>query len=210
VFSSIDTQGRYAYGNQPAIAQWNLARLAEAMLPLIDPDPDAAVDLATDALARFAAEFGRRWLDGMRAKLGLTTEEEGDAGLASDLLTWMRDARADYTNTFRMLQTPSDVEAVAAADPVFRAWHERWLARLARQPRSAAEVLERMRRHNPAVIPRNHKVEEALDAATSRGDLDVMRRLLDVLATPYDHARDVSGFGAPVVPDTGYRTFCGT
>jgi uncharacterized protein YdiU (UPF0061 family) len=208
VFSSIDQGGRYAYGNQPPIAQWNLARLAEAMLPLFDDDVDRAVERATASLDRFPDLFARHWLDGMRAKLGLFTREADDQALADDLLDWMRRRSADFTNTFRAL---TGLEGdVVDADAEFDAWQRRLIARRARQPQLPAAVADLMRQHNPAVIPRNHLVEEALEAATRADDLSVMARLLDVLMAPYDHARDVSIYSTPDPDTRSYRTFCGT
>jgi uncharacterized protein YdiU (UPF0061 family) len=223
VFSSIDHGGRYAYGNQPSIAQWNLARLGEAMLPLLDRDVDRAVERATEELARFADLFAQHWLDGMRAKLGLLTREPDDEALVNDLLASMQRRSADFTNTFRLLtRLGQDYGGQARgrlvgdstnADPELEAWHRRWEARRGRQPQSTAEADTLMRRHNPAFIPRNHHVEEALVAATGRDDLSVMERLLDVLATPYDHERDLPKFSTPSASGAGerpYRTFCGT
>ena len=210
VFSSIDHHGRYAFGNQPAIAQWNLTRLAEALLPLLDENQDAAIELATASLGRFERQFEGYWLAGMRAKLGLFTEEADDEALVKALLEWMLRARADFTNTFHRLSALDRIDSREGGD-VFNAWHERWEARLARQPNSAEQVSGLMRRSNPAIIARNHKVEEALTAATEEGDLSVMDRLLDVLASPYDYARDQEAFSRP--PEEGaprYRTFCGT
>jgi uncharacterized protein YdiU (UPF0061 family) len=219
VFSSIDAGGRYAYANQPPIAQWNLARLAEAMLPLFDRDLDRAVEQATAALEQFPALFEQHWLDGMRAKLGLFTQEADDRGLVNDLLGVMQRSAADFTNTFRLLTrlpqssgrlaTGQLVWAGADADPEWAAWHCRLAARHGRQPQSSAEVEALMRRHNPAFIPRNHKVEEALSAATS-GDFSLMEQLLDVLAAPYDHDRDLPAFSAASSSGQPYRTFCGT
>ena len=206
VFSSIDSQGRYAYGNQPAIAQWNLARLAEAMLPLIHPDAEEAVKRAETALRRFAECYEHHWLAGMRAKLGLFTEEADDRVLVDDLLDWMRHTSADFTNTFRLLITPPPEQGDAA----FEAWLVRWQARRARQPHASAEGANLMRRHNPAVIPRNHKVEEALESATAGRDLAPLLALLDVLASPFDHERDLGGYDAPAALSAPYRTFCGT
>src|SRR5688572_16529991 len=219
VFSSIDSGGRYAYGNQPPIAQWNLARLAETMLPLFDPDVDRAVELARAALDRFPDLFNQHRLDGLRAKLGLLTREHDDEALANDLLTWMQRRSADFTNTFRSLTSGRLVGASGgsegsplrpSADPELEAWHRRWEARRARQPQSPAEAEALMRQHNPAFIPRNHNVEAALVAATTRHDFSVMQRLLEVLATPYDHERDLPTFSAPGAGERPYRTFCGT
>ncbi len=210
VFSSIDHGGRYAYGNQPSIAQWNLSRLAEAMLPLFDRDVDRAVERATAVLDRFPDLFEQHWLDGVRAKLGLFTQEDGDQALVDDLLAWMQRRSADFTNTFRSLTGGRPIEDVTSADPEVEAWQRRLVARRGRQPQSPGEAEALMRRHNPAFIPRNHNVEEALEAATSAGDFSVMERLLDVLASPYDHGRDAPMLGTPSSSEWPYQTFCGT
>lgn len=207
VFSSIDADGRYAYGNQPPIALWNLARLAEAMLPLCGPDRERAVTRATASLDRFETLFARHWLDGMRAKLGLFTQEPEDLQLVEDLLTWMHQQSADFTNTFRALTAGHLPDR---ADSGFDEWHLRVTARRTRQPQSQAEVHALMRGANPAVIPRNHLVEASLHAATTLGDLSVMTGLLDALGTPYDHDRDVTAFTAPADTGRPYQTFCGT
>jgi protein adenylyltransferase len=209
VFSSIDHGGRYAYGNQPPIAHWNLARLAEAMLPLFDADVDRAIERATSALDRFPDLFEQHWLSGMRSKLGLFTEEHEDQAIVDDLLAWMQRQSADFTNTFRTLTTGCPANATSA-DAEVGAWHRRLEARRLRQPQSRDEAEDLMRRHNPAFIPRNHLVEEALRAATTAGDLSVMERLLDILATPYDHDRDLPKFSTPGQRERTYRTFCGT
>jgi uncharacterized protein YdiU (UPF0061 family) len=179
------------------------------MLPLFDPDLERAAERARAALDRFPALFEQHWLDGMRAKLGLFTGEPGDTALANDLLAWMQRRSADFTNTFRTLTAPDSRDATNA-DPEFEAWHRRWEARRLRQPQSRAQAEDLMRQHNPAFIPRNHNVEEALRAATTGNDLSVLERLLDVLATPYDHGRDLPMFSTPGRPDRSYRTFCGT
>jgi uncharacterized protein YdiU (UPF0061 family) len=207
VFSSIDRQGRYAYGKQPEIARWNLARLAETLLPLLHDDPNTAIDLANKALGSFEERFRGYWLAGMRAKLGMFTAEKEDASLVQGLLDWMEKNRMDFTNTFRTL---GDRSCPAFPDREFLDWHERWTARLARQPQSPAEVAECMFSHNPSVIPRNHKVEEALSAASDHGDPSVMERLLAVLADPYA-ADPPSEFTSPAPPGgPAYQTFCGT
>jgi uncharacterized protein YdiU (UPF0061 family) len=210
VFSSIDEGGRYAYGNQPPIAQWNLARLAEAMLPLFDPRVERAVELATAVLDGFPDLFEQHRLDGMRAKLGLFTREPDDAALVSDLLAWMQRRSADFTNTFRLLATGRLVGDAANPDQELSDWHRRLEARWGRQPQPPAEARTLMRQHNPAFIPRNHNVEEALMAATTGEGSAVTQRLLEVLATPYDHERDVPMLSAPGSGERPYRTFCGT
>lgn len=210
VFSSIDARGRYAYGNQPRITQWNLTRLAETMLPLFDTDETRAVHLARSILEDFPARFGRYWREGLRAKFGLCTDEAGDDTLMADFLTWMQGTRADFTNTFRMLGSPATVATASASDPEFREWSRRWQARLGRQPQTPAEVRALMQQHSPAIIPRNHKVEEALGAAV-QGDLEPFHQLLDAMADPYDDSRVRPGYTDPA-PSGGprYRTFCGT
>jgi uncharacterized protein YdiU (UPF0061 family) len=210
VFSSIDAGGRYAYGNQPAIAQWNLARLAEAMLPLFDRDVDRAVERAIAAVYRFPLLFGQYWLDGMRAKLGLFTSEQDDEALVNDLLGWMQRRSADFTNTFLLLTKGRLAADSTVVDRELAAWHFRWEARRRRQRQSPAEAVTLMQCHNPAFIPRNHNVEEALLAATSRNDFSVMEQLLEVLATPYDHGRNLPMFSEPSSRERPYRTFCGT
>lgn len=215
VFSSIDRAGRYAYINQPGIAQWNLTRLAEAMLPLFDADQARGVELATAEIERFAELFETAWLNGMRAKLGLFNEEDDDRELVVGLLEWMHRHEADFTNTFRDLATAKAVDAdgelatTAPADETWTAWRDRLESRRARQPQSPREAEALMRRHNPAFIPRNQKVEEALDAAMGQ-ELDPLSRLLDVLRAPYDYDRDLPEFSTPPRNAHGYRTFCGT
>jgi serine/tyrosine/threonine adenylyltransferase len=212
VFSSIDRNGRYAYGNQPRITQWNLARLAEALLPKLHDEEAQAVEVANEALESFTTRHERHWLAGMRRKLGLFTEEGEDQALVESLLDWMRTARADFTNTFASLDSPASEprEERRPTDEEYLRWHGRWQARLGRQPHSADEAASLRRAHNPAFIPRNHLVEAAL-AAAERGDPGVMERLLVVLAAPYDHGRTAPEYRTPA-PDgnESYRTFCGT
>lgn len=210
VFSSIDRHGRYAYGNQPRIAQWNLARLAEALLPLLHPDEATAIEKANAAVQRFADRFRHHSLAGMRRKLGLFNEEPEDTALIETLLAWMHRTKADFTNTFASLTSVAGAVDTSRADAEFLQWHTSWQARLGRQPQSLAESAQLRRAHNPAVIPRNHLVEAAL-AAAQQGDLAVMERLLAVLAAPYDHERPVSECRMPDPNGgEGYKTFCGT
>ncbi|OWR31954.1 hypothetical protein CDO73_05630 [Saccharibacillus sp. O23] len=292
VFSSIDTGGRYAYGNQPYITLWNLSRLAEAMIPLLDEDADRGMAIAEEILGGFERLYLDNWFDGMRAKLGLSNREEADEQLIADLLDLMKAFRADYTNTFVGLTfgvpgadevaRASERQAEAAegeagnaeldfagiaggseadgggssagradeasdgssaewageaggrlaaeeagesayrptsfpgadallASGEYRVWRERWRERLERQTDSSEEVRERMRAHNPAVIPRNHRVEEALAAATQSGDYGPLRRLLAALAQPYAHSAEQAEYAQlPPEADGSYRTFCGT
>lgn len=203
VYSSIDTQGRYAYGRQPGIAQWNLARLAEALLPLIDSDTDAAVAAVTEVLS----DFGRRYDDaasaGMAAKLGITTP---DRELVGDLLTLLRDQRVDYTSFFRALAAGTARDLFTDPDP-FETWAARREALL---PTDRAGVSEAMNRVNPVYIPRNHRVEEALEAATA-GDLGPFRRLLEAVSRPFDERPDLADLAGPPPPDApAHVTYCGT
>ncbi|WZO98255.1 YdiU family protein [Isosphaeraceae bacterium EP7] len=210
VFSSIDHGGRYAYGNQPNIVQWNLTRFAETLLPLLDPEPETAVALATEALEAFPAMFEQYWLAGMRRKLGLQTDEVGDLELIRSLLDWMQASRADFTNTFRDLSSEEPLADDRYRAPDFQAWHFRWQERLGRdgQPKATAYAL--MQSVNPAVIPRNHRVEEALSSAEEQDDLSVLHRLLEALASPYQARADLAEYQDPPPGDGAYRTFCGT
>ncbi|MBB5325023.1 uncharacterized protein YdiU (UPF0061 family) [Anoxybacillus tepidamans] len=211
VFSSIDTQGRYAYGNQPYIAGWNLARFAESLLPLLHDEEEKAVQLAQDAISQFPKLYHHYWLQGMRAKLGMYTEEEQDIALITDLLDMMQKHRADYTNTFRAL-TLGKLEGIGLFRTTeFREWYERWQARLGSQQAAKDEVHQLMRSSNPAIIPRNHRVEEALEAAVERGDYSVMERLLHALSNPYAYSKEQDDYAQPPAPSSRpYRTFCGT
>ena len=164
VFSSIDRHGRYAYGNQPPVAHWNLARLAEALVPVLHADEEEALVRANAAIGRFGESFQRHRLAGMRRKLGLFNEEPEDAALVETLLAWMQATQADFTNTW------AELETLAPGTGDFEEWRARWRARLGRQPQSAEEARELRRANCPAVIPRNHRVEEAL-AAAERGDI---------------------------------------
>jgi uncharacterized protein YdiU (UPF0061 family) len=212
VFSSIDRRGRYAYGNQPTIAQWNLTRLAEALLSVLHPEETPAIALAEDALKTFLARFQDHWLAGMRKKLGLFNDEPEDVALINALLGWMHATKADFTGTFAAISQPASSGPAFPDDAEFVRWHQTWQERLASQPQSPAESLHLRRAHNPAVIPRNHLVEAALSAA-QRGDLGALEKLLAVLAAPYDHDRvDVGPEYRSPAPAGGaaYRTFCGT
>lgn len=211
VFSSIDRQGRYAYGNQPPIAGWNLARFAESLLPLLHGDQEKAVEIAQDAISQFPELYRSQWLAGMRAKLGIVNEENEDESLIEGLLSIMQKNRADYTNTFRALTLDRPEDTVLYDTPEFAHWHKLWQARLDRQQESKASVRQLMQNSNPAVIPRNHRVEEALEAAVERGDYRVMERLLDVLSSPYTYSTEHEEYCTLPEPSARpYRTFCGT
>ena len=211
VFSSIDQHGRYAYGQQPPIAQWNLARFAETLLPLLDDDKNEALSMANAAIGKFPDMFRRHWRAGMRAKLGLFNAEDDDDRLVEDLFTCMHRHKADFTNTFRDLAQDDLPEASLFQASDFKQWLARWQARRGRQPESWEASRTRMRAHNPAVIPRNHKVEEALAAAADRADLAPMEELLKVLSVPYEDPPQDGGYHLPPPPSAPpYQTFCGT
>ncbi|QDX95388.1 hypothetical protein C2W64_04276 [Brevibacillus laterosporus] len=210
VFSSIDIQGRYAYGNQPFIAGWNLTRFAETLLPLLHDNQEQAVKLAQDKISDFTELYHSNWLAGMRAKLGIFNEETQDESLINDLLSMMKKHRADYTNTFRALIFDTPEDTVLFETPEFAQWHELWQARLGRQQESKDSSNQLMRDSNPALIPRNHRVEEALEAAVEQGDYSVMERLLDVLSNPYAHSTEQAEYSTLPTSTTPYRTFCGT
>ncbi|MFC6113654.1 protein adenylyltransferase SelO [Sporosarcina thermotolerans] len=209
VFSSIDRQGRYAYGNQPGIAEWNLARFAETLIPLLHDDQEEGIKIAEQVLSGFGKLYHSYWLSGMRSKLGLFNEEEQDVKLARDLLQLMKTNHADYTNTFRALTNDRLEELPMCKTSGFDEWLERYQDRLSRQSQSDEECKQLMRDNNPAVIPRNHRVEEAMDAAIE-GDFSVMERLLEVLADPYAYTAEQAEYTAPSTSTTPYQTFCGT
>lgn len=211
VFSSIDHQGRYAFGNQPHIAQWNLARFAETLLPLLHDNPAQSLELAEEAIHHFSHKFQGYWLSGMLRKLGLFEEQAGDATLVQDLLAWMQRSEADYTNTFRELAMHIGSNGASAMDAAFAEWLSHWRARLQRQPQSQEEAMQLMLAHNPAYIPRNYQVEAALAAAVEAGDLTVTERLLGVLAQPYTESPEHADYSAsPPASAAYYQTFCGT
>jgi uncharacterized protein YdiU (UPF0061 family) len=202
VFSSIDHTGRYAYANQPAIIQWNLARLGEALLPLIDDDTDAAVEAATGVLNEFTEAFQGHWQRGMAAKLGLAAP---DPGLVADLPELLRAQRVDFTSFFRALSAGTARDLFVDRAP-FEAWNARREALL---PDDRAAVAAAMDRVNPLYIPRNHRVEEALAAATA-GDMAPFHRLVDVVSAPYEQRPGLDDYAQPDPAATPYVTYCGT
>ena len=209
VFSSIDRGGRYAFANQPSIARWNLARLAEALLPLFHAERSAAADFANGELGRFQGMFQNRWLAMMRAKTGLLTEEADDGRLIQDLLDGMHAAGADYTNTFRTL-CGGDARGAPPFDRgPLRDWHVRWRERIDRQARPFPEVAAVTCRTNPAVIPRNHLVEAALASAVA-GDSTGFDRLLAALGTPYETPGVGTFTNPPPATAPKHVTYCGT
>ncbi len=215
VFSSIDQQGRYAFGNQPGIAHWNLARFAETLLPLVPGEGDAVIETMRDLLDTFPDRFAEHHLAGARAKLGLTTVEDGDRNLFADLLDRLQKAGSDFTATFARLA--DQVESASQPTPcpsdeipTLSDWLAAWRSRLSREPGSPADAAARLRRANPIVIPRNHKVEEALTAAEG-GDLGPFERLMEAVRSPFARTPENEPYrGRPPAGCGPYRTFCGT
>jgi uncharacterized protein YdiU (UPF0061 family) len=218
VFSSIDEMGRYAYGNQPRIALWNLTRLAECLLPLLADDKDQAIEQAQFALGAFAEKFTGAYQAGLRRKIGLFTARDGDEALVQDLLDAMAKNQADFTLTFRRLgdiaADPANSEPVRElfVDPTaFDPWAERWRQRIADEPQPAVERRSAMHRANPAFIPRNHRIEAAIQAAVSDDDFAPFERLLTVLSKPYDDQPEFAEYAEPPEPHQRvHQTFCGT
>ncbi|WP_279483467.1 protein adenylyltransferase SelO family protein [Aureimonas sp. SK2] len=215
VFSSIDRGGRYAYGNQPAIGQWNLARLAECLLPLLSETEAEAMEQATGALSLYADAFNAAYARGLLARIGLPEGTGDDRPLAEDLLKRMQAGGADFTATFRGLSAILDGGDAATVSSGFRdpaafdAWARDWKARLSRDGASPGERAEGMRRVNPAFIPRNQRVEEVIAAAVGRDDFGPFEAFLSVLARPYEDQSEAVRWADPG-PAAPYRTFCGT
>ena len=217
-FSAIDEFGRYAYANQPTIAQWNLARFAETLLPLMHPNPERAVELASEAIFAFTSSYQEHWLAGMREKLGLSGNEEGDLDLVSDLLHAMHENDADFTLTFRRLcaaaadeTADAEVRGLFANPGAYDSWAARWRSRLAADERDPNARAEAMRAVNPAFIPRNHRVEQALDAAIDNADFSPFVELLTVLSRPYQDQSAFADYANPAqAGERVFRTFCGT
>ena len=215
VYSSIDRRGRYAYGNQPRIAQWNIARLAESLLPLLDPDANKAAEVAQVAIGGFGPCFEQAYLAGFRAKLGLLEPQAGDAALIDGLLQLMSEAGADFTNTFRYLcdaaaGATGPVRAQFGKSAAFDTWLAHWDARLTSESARPDARATAMRLANPAIIPRNHRVEAVLNAAVN-GDLNPLEAFLQALANPWDEGHDADYYMRPPAPDeVVQKTFCGT
>ena len=210
VFSSIDHTGRYAYANQPAITQWNLARLAETLLPLINENAEKARDLAEEAINGFGVVYKEKSLSMLRAKVGLFGEQPEDEKLITDLLDWMHQKGADYTNTFLDLTNEAPPKGESYNSDTFKEWHARWQARVVKNTQPLESSLALMRANNPVVIPRNHIVEQALDAATN-GDLHPLKNLLAALQEPYKNDSDLKPYQCPPKPEEKVcHTFCGT
>ena len=220
VYSSIDQTGRYAYANQPSIAQWNLARFAETLLPLVDPDQEVAIAAASEVLDRFADMFTTHYIAGLRAKIGLATAQESDGALITQLLGLMRACHADFTASFRRLgdalsHSHDDASGLyamfdAAAEP-FQSWLAAWRDRLSHEGADTIQTQARMRRVNPVYIPRNHLVEEAIKAAEEGDDFRPFETLLEVLARPFDEQPGRDRYALPPEPhEVVQATFCGT
>lgn len=211
VFSSIDRYGRYAYGNQPSIAQWNLTRFAETLIPLIDRDKDKAIELCEDKLIEFTRIYEENWEKGMMRKLGLFGQESKDENLIQSLLDIMEEHALDYTNTFRTLTLNQVEDSALFENEAFKEWYKLWETRLKNQKESFEESRSLMKKVNPSVIPRNYKVEEALEAAVSKGDYSIMKNLVEVLSSPYEYSSNHEEYAKlPPATKEPYRTFCGT
>jgi uncharacterized protein YdiU (UPF0061 family) len=209
VFSSIDKFGRYAYSNQPPITKWNLARFAECLIPLIDKNEEAAIKIATDVIDNFQNIYEKKWLNMMRDKLGLFGEDKNDRKLIDDLLNWMEKHKIDYTNTFCYLMEIK-INDSTYKDEAFIAWFDEWKKRSKLNNSSKEKQIELMKKNNPIVIPRNHKVEEALTEANN-GSLEKMNKLNNVLKNPYFNQEDIAEYQVPApTTNENYQTFCGT
>lgn len=210
VFSSIDREGRYAYGQQPYIGGWDLARFAETLVPLLHEKQEEAVDIAQEAINEYSELYHENWLKGMRRKLGMFNEEPQDKALIKDFLTIMEHHKADFTNTFKSLTMGNFEDLPFSEATEFAHWQKQWKERLERQEESQEASIELMKNNNPSVIPRNHRVEEALEAA-QKGDYNVMKRLVKVLSTPYAYTEEQKEYCTlPEAVNRPYRTFCGT
>lgn len=210
VFSSIDHSGRYAYANQPGIARWNLARLAETLLPWIDENEHQAVILAEAVLQEFSELYQQKWLTMMCSKLGVLNPCPDDGDLISELLHWMQNNHADYTNTFRDLNPTTEPIGNLYAQHTFQSWYRRWQKRLEKNTQSLESALCLMKNTNPAVIPRNHQVEKAL-AASYKGDFEPFQNLLTALRSPYEDLEISESYkNPPQESEFVYQTFCGT
>ena len=209
VFSSIDKMGRYAYCNQPIITKWNLARLAECLIPLIDTNQNKSIELATDIINSFEKKYEEKWMEMMRHKLGLSILDEKDKFLILDLLTWMHQHKADYTNTFCYLMNEKIQNDKIYTDYHFKIWKKRWQERLKKEKNIQDKSIELMKKNNPIVIPRNHKIEEVLNAA-QEDNLKPYLRLLEILKKPYSSREGLKDYQTLSNSNEKYKTFCGT
>lgn len=209
VFSSIDREGRYAYGKQPGIAMWNLSCFAETLLPLLAKEEKEAVKLAQEAVEGFREEYGRVWLQGMRGKLGLFQQSEEDRGLIERLLSLMRLYQADYTNTFLELTLETE-EGSFFQNKEVKAWKDLWKRRVKQQNYSKEEIREKMQENNPVVIPRNHLVEEVLEHAWKNDEIEPLKELVKAVQRPFDYCNIPSKYTKIPEKNKCYKTFCGT
>ena len=210
VFSSIDQHGRYAFFNQPGITKWNLARFAECLVPLIHEDKNTGIQIASETVNSFSEMYQKSWFKMMRKKLGLLGTDIKDEKLIIDLLSWMHKSKADYTNTFCVLMEQNFKKNKIYNNQSFLDWKKQWKIRLKINNNLPEESLKLMRSSNPLIIPRNHKVEEALDAANS-GDLKPTKNLIKILEKPYEDRQEIKDYQSPAPPsDKIYKTFCGT
>jgi len=209
VFSSIDHMGRYAYCNQPIITKWNLSRFAECLIPMIDENQKKAIEMATEVINTFEKKYEEKWLEMMRKKLGLLGNHSTDKTLILDLLTWMHQKKADYTNTFCQLMNFKVQEEENFQDKVFKDWKKRWNERLGINNILNEKNIELMRTVNPLVIPRNHKVEETLDLA-NKDNFEMLFKFIEILKTPYMEQKNTYMYQLPNENNKEYKTFCGT
>ena len=203
VFSSIDLQGRYAYGQQPLITKWNLARFAETLLPYIDKNKDKAIKIATKTINEFDSIYEKKWYDMMKSKLGLIGNKNEDKKIISDFLTWMENNKADYTNTFVFLLNDDFKNNKIYEKETFINWYKKWKDRINNESKDL------MKKTNPNLIPRNHIVEKVLKAAENN-DLNPFNKFLEVLQNPYKMYDDISSYQTPGENLPDYKTFCGT
>lgn len=216
VYSSIDRQSRYALGNQAYIAQWNIARFAETLLPLFDDNKETAIKYATDEIQGFVEIYKQQWLKGITTKLGLSSIKKGDEELANKLFSMLQEHNIDYTQFFRGLSSVADSEADTVRNlfekpETYDLWHTQWIQRLATDPKSLSDKITLMNLTNPVYIPRNHLVEEAINAAEQDNDYKPFEKLLSVLAKPFEERTGLEKYTQGAPKDFGpYKTFCGT
>ena len=209
VFSSIDQNGRYAYCNQPGITKWNLARFAECLIPFFERDQKKAIQIATETINDFEKKYEEKWMNMMRNKLGISGLDNNDKPLILDLLTWMHEKKADYTNTFCHLMNLDPKKEKIFEDSKFIVWKKRWKERLLKNDNNQIKSKELMKNNNPLVIPRNHKIEEALEAA-ELNDMKPINKILEILKNPYDKQSEIIDYQYPSKSSEKYQTFCGT
>jgi serine/tyrosine/threonine adenylyltransferase len=208
VFSSIDKLGRYSFSNQPPITKWNLTRLAECLIPLIDKNEDTAIKIATETIDNFQNIYENKWLNMMRDKLGLFGKDKNDLKLINDLLHWMKSNQVDYTNTFCHLMNINSNNDSKYKNKNFINWFKQWESRVLINNGSIEKSINLMKKNNPTVVPRNHKVEEALEAANNN-DLSLTKKLLSILKKPYESQNNIENYQSPS-NNNEYQTFCGT